>query len=172
MTVEHISWSISTKECCRTGGDRTRDLLIASDRASDWATDAAKCDILFIDSVVGLNFIILFKEIKSWHFMWVLCTWNSADFLKKWKKKKKKKKKKKTNKKTQKQTKKQTTKKKKKKKNKKKQNVVSYKFDSALYALYAPVICIRSQPSPFAPHPTSDPREIAGTTSLLPAQPW
>ena len=30
MTVENISWSISTKECCRLGGGWTRDLLVSS----------------------------------------------------------------------------------------------------------------------------------------------
>ena len=30
MTVENISWSISTKECCRPGGGWTRNLLIFS----------------------------------------------------------------------------------------------------------------------------------------------
>ena len=30
MTVENISWSISMKECCQTGGGRTRNLLITS----------------------------------------------------------------------------------------------------------------------------------------------
>ena len=30
MTVENISWSISTKECCRPRRDRTRDLLVSS----------------------------------------------------------------------------------------------------------------------------------------------
>ena len=30
MTVENISWSISTKECCRPSGGRTRNLLITS----------------------------------------------------------------------------------------------------------------------------------------------
>ena len=30
MTVENISWSISTKECCRPRRGRTRDLLISS----------------------------------------------------------------------------------------------------------------------------------------------
>ena len=30
MTGENISWSISTTECCRPGGSRTRNLLITS----------------------------------------------------------------------------------------------------------------------------------------------
>ena len=30
MTVENISWSISTKECCRPRRGRTRDLLVSS----------------------------------------------------------------------------------------------------------------------------------------------
>ena len=43
MTVENISWSISTKECCRPrggGGLNPRPPGLQSDGASNWATEA------------------------------------------------------------------------------------------------------------------------------------
>ena len=42
-TVENISWSISTKECCRPWwGLNTRPPGLQSDGASNWATEAGK----------------------------------------------------------------------------------------------------------------------------------
>ena len=41
MTVENISWSISTKECCRPRrGFNPRPPVLQSDDASNWATEA------------------------------------------------------------------------------------------------------------------------------------
>ena len=41
MTVENISWSISTKECCRPRrGSNPRPPGLQSDGASNWATEA------------------------------------------------------------------------------------------------------------------------------------
>ena len=41
MTVENISWSISTKECCRPRRElNPRPPGLQSDRASNWATEA------------------------------------------------------------------------------------------------------------------------------------
>ena len=43
MTVENISWSISTKECCRPRrGLNPRPPGLQSDGASNWATEAGK----------------------------------------------------------------------------------------------------------------------------------
>ena len=43
MTVENISWSISTKECCRPRrGLNPRPPGLQSDGASNWATDAGR----------------------------------------------------------------------------------------------------------------------------------
>ena len=43
MTVENISWSISTKECCRPRrGLNPRPPGLQSDGASNWATEADK----------------------------------------------------------------------------------------------------------------------------------
>ena len=47
MTVENISWSISTKECCRPQrGLNLRPPGLQSDSASNWATEAGHLDIL------------------------------------------------------------------------------------------------------------------------------
>ena len=46
MTVENISWSISTKECCRfRRGLNPRPPGLQSDGASNWATEAGRRDI-------------------------------------------------------------------------------------------------------------------------------
>ena len=43
MTVENISWSISTKECCRSRrGLNPRPPGLQSDGASNWATEAGR----------------------------------------------------------------------------------------------------------------------------------
>ena len=45
MTVENISWSISTKECCRPRrGLNPRPPGLQSDGASNWATEAGYCN--------------------------------------------------------------------------------------------------------------------------------
>ena len=47
MTVENISWSISTKECCRPRrGLNPRPPVLQSDGASNWATEAG-CQSIF-----------------------------------------------------------------------------------------------------------------------------
>ena len=40
FTVENISWSISTKECCRPGMGRTRNLLITKQTHIQLSTEA------------------------------------------------------------------------------------------------------------------------------------
>ena len=45
MTIENISWSISTKECCRPRrGLNLRPPGLQSDGASNWATEAGRFD--------------------------------------------------------------------------------------------------------------------------------
>ena len=49
MTIENISWSISTKECCRPQqGLNPRPPGLQSDGASNWATEASLCFFPFI----------------------------------------------------------------------------------------------------------------------------
>ena len=58
MTVENISWSISTKECCRPRrGLNPRPSGLQSDGASKWATEAGR------------------------HFMWIVCLASHYSFL-------------------------------------------------------------------------------------------
>ena len=46
MSVENISWSISTKECCRPRrGLNPRPSGLQSDGASNWATEAEFCKV-------------------------------------------------------------------------------------------------------------------------------
>ena len=54
MTVENISWSISTKECCRPRrGLNPRPPGLQSDGASNWATEAGF--LLFIDRLTNIS---------------------------------------------------------------------------------------------------------------------
>ena len=46
MTVEIISWSISTKECFQPGGGRTRSHLIIVGRASNWDTKVGQLALI------------------------------------------------------------------------------------------------------------------------------
>ena len=49
MTVENISWSISTKECCRPRrGSNLQPPGLQSDGASNWATEAGSSTIQYI----------------------------------------------------------------------------------------------------------------------------
>ena len=55
MTVENISWSISTKECCRPRrGLNPRPLGLQSDGASNWATEAGQSTVTI-------------RQIKTWN---------------------------------------------------------------------------------------------------------
>ena len=50
MTIENISWSISTKECCRPRwGLNPRPPGLQSDGASNWATEAGQNDVIDVD---------------------------------------------------------------------------------------------------------------------------
>ena len=53
MTVENISWSISTKECCRPRrGLNPRLPCLQSDGASNWATEAGNSSMMFFCSLL------------------------------------------------------------------------------------------------------------------------
>ena len=60
MTVENISWSISTKECCRPRrGLNQRPPSLQSDGASNWATKAGKDEavkLIISSTIVSLLF--------------------------------------------------------------------------------------------------------------------
>ena len=60
MTVENISWSVSTKECCRPRrGLNPRPPGLQSDGASNWATEAGQWvneETLSINNLGGLLF--------------------------------------------------------------------------------------------------------------------
>ena len=60
MTVENISWSISTKECCRPRwGLNPRPPGLQSDGASDWATEAGCLTVIrFLIILLFTSFII------------------------------------------------------------------------------------------------------------------
>ena len=61
MTVENISWSISTKECCRPRrGLNPRPPDLQSDGASNWATEAGNGGLLRGDLFSVLPSVILF----------------------------------------------------------------------------------------------------------------
>ena len=54
ITVEKISWSISTKECCRSRrGLNPRPPGLQSDGASNWATEAGLCSAEFAQKLVN-----------------------------------------------------------------------------------------------------------------------
>ena len=62
MTVENISWSISTKECCRPRWRlNPRPPGLESDSASNWAAEALRSDVTFCSvwSVSALFAIII-----------------------------------------------------------------------------------------------------------------
>ena len=68
MTIENISRSISTKECCWPGGGRTHNLLITSQRCN-WAVEASTN----IFSLYCSNFMISTVEhYRVWIFRKVL----------------------------------------------------------------------------------------------------
>ena len=61
MTVENISWSISTKECCRPRqGLNPRPPGLLSDGASNWATEAGWQTVY---TLIRLHIL--------WHLIWV-----------------------------------------------------------------------------------------------------
>ena len=53
MTVENISWSISTKECCRPRRGLNPRPGLQSDGASNWATEAGKTCCGGVDCATG-----------------------------------------------------------------------------------------------------------------------
>ena len=75
MTVENISWSISTKECCRPRrGLNPRPPGLQSDGASNWATEAG------IDSSkYHLTILVLKFEIAHSTTFWCACMPNRVD---------------------------------------------------------------------------------------------
>ena len=59
MTVENISWSISTKECCRPRrGLNLRPPGLQSDGASNWATEAGDAEYSYDGSYSEIGFNI------------------------------------------------------------------------------------------------------------------
>ena len=72
MTVENISWSISTKECCRPRqGLNPRPPGLQSDGASNWATEAGtnvKCTLKCLLQYIGFN---IFCANTLWGY-WVI----------------------------------------------------------------------------------------------------
>ena len=68
MTVENISWSISTKECCRPRrGLNPRPPGLQSDGASNWATEATEARVFgdHMKEMSNLVTLLVFKGIHS-----------------------------------------------------------------------------------------------------------
>ena len=83
MTVENISWSISTKECCRPRrGLNPRPPGLQSDGASNWATEAGS-DQSCLAQVVHYLFL-------PWKLPWIILAYYGNQQQQKKKKKKKK----------------------------------------------------------------------------------
>ena len=96
MTVENISWSISTKECCRPRrGLNPRPPRLQSDGASNWATEAGyryerkmiiapskrgiQTHFLFLHENIALHMLSFIKKLLIFflflhkkHMLWVL----------------------------------------------------------------------------------------------------
>ena len=78
MTVENISWSISTKECCRPRrGLNPRPPGLQSDGASNWATEAPKVFVhawwhQLVPKYLYMHGDINLSQSICWHFL-VLC---------------------------------------------------------------------------------------------------
>ena len=70
MTVENISWSISTNECCRPRQGLNRHLPpgLQSDGASNWATEAGTVRLTVADRTFGRT-MFFFTEV-----LWVACS--------------------------------------------------------------------------------------------------
>ena len=68
MTIENISWSISTKECCRPRrGLNPRPPGLQSDGASNWATEAGPWSIYArTQTNMGYQFHICPGDISTW----------------------------------------------------------------------------------------------------------
>ena len=79
MTVENISWSISTKECCRPRrGLNPRPPGLQSDGASNWATEAGT----FPYKPQSYNFLVF--RLKPLYFYLLYrskCCWYSFELL-------------------------------------------------------------------------------------------
>ena len=96
-TVENISWSISTKECCRPRrGLNPRPPGLQSDGASNWATEASTitcivhvrislaCWLNISTDEMFLNLLLFSPENRLWHFVQIVSSWNvKAYFLEK-----------------------------------------------------------------------------------------
>ena len=66
MTVENISWSISTKECCRPRrGLNPWPPGLQSDGASNWATEAGKMTLVFHVLMKKEMFYLKFMQVKT-----------------------------------------------------------------------------------------------------------
>ena len=73
MTVENISWSISTKECCRPRrGLNPRPLGLQSDGASNWATEAGR-RLLGILELIGIYADVKNSTHKQYTNVFVKC---------------------------------------------------------------------------------------------------
>ena len=103
MTVENISWSISTKECCRPRrGLNPRPPGLQSDGASNWATEAGcagyfkshcckqcgpRSDCSFRSSLIWIHTVCLYAKCKFEKFArrcsrrHKQTTFSDADFL-------------------------------------------------------------------------------------------
>ena len=72
MTVENISWSISTKECCRLRrGLNPRPPGLQSDGASNWATEAGRyglCQVVW--ACAGWSESAHFAHVLRHFFAW------------------------------------------------------------------------------------------------------
>ena len=91
MTVENISWSISTKECCRPRRSRTRDVLISSRTPPRPARFCLSCNLSNIHSDMQVcptkTRLNLFrhaiwrdrsKAVLQLQFLFVSCTFSLA----------------------------------------------------------------------------------------------
>ena len=69
MTVENISWSISTKECCRPWrGLNPRPLGLQSDGASNWATEADEPWLNMFCEFIVIYLLICFYSGIIWMY--------------------------------------------------------------------------------------------------------
>ena len=76
MTVENISWSISTKECCRPRrGLNPRPPGLQSDGASNWATEAGQCILTHTLIYSAWQVLIQILISRIFHLSWASRGW-------------------------------------------------------------------------------------------------
>ena len=83
MTVENISWSISTKECCRPRrGLNPRPPGLQSDGASNWATETnSYIDVLlYITAMLGRHLWLSHHKgnNRDWNSVWNCRPWSAV----------------------------------------------------------------------------------------------